>query len=236
MNKTKEEVDVKKDKSIWIILLVGILVIALVCCIVYIYIMNNAIIENSSVESKQEIVEKNMEIEENVLANNDIVESKTIANKENILSKKEAEKILTEKFKKAAKLFSTGYQSKEFKTKEVDEGNSVEITNFEETLKKYFTNDVIENYKKNAFSIYVKKEKVYFDLMIGSPDYYNLKSVTFKDIKITENEISATANSTYVAAWDSSDTKKYSDTFKLVKKNGKWLVSTYKSHDVSSVK
>ncbi len=141
--------------------------------------------------------------------------------KVDILSKEEAEKILKEKFDVLEKIY---LKPDEFFN--VKEGE--EIKNFEETIQKYGTNNLVDDIKNNLpMCIKMEDGKYIFQPGGGERAYNGFDK--FEDVRATEQTIAATLKTKQRGPKDSNDTEwrdiedKKSE-FALVKSGDNWLM------------
>ena len=186
------------------------------------------------------IVQKNLNIQETEQVNN-----KLSTNEQNSLKKEEiekidyneAEKLLNECYKNASNCYRfSGYNISEkeeiIRYRGYDNTESdiyvYEIYDFQEVIKKYFSEDNINNVEKNIPLLIVQNNKYYFQLGGIAEEYDNLR---FKDIQIENDKIIATAIID-IFAGEEKIKNDVESKFIIIKSGDKWLVDKYS--DVTS--
>ena len=221
-----EERKSKESKGSGLNITTILLVLALVIIVVmgiFILKLNNdkaeALKEVESIQEKN--IDLNQVVSELQRKIDSISETINSNGNANILSKEEAEKILKEKFDVLEKIY---LKPDEFFN--VKEGE--EIKNFEETIQKYGTNNLVDDIKSNL-PMCIKMENGKYILQPGGGERAYNGFDKFEDVRATEQTIAATLKTKQTGPKDSEGTEwgeiedKKSE-FALVKSGDNWLM------------
>lgn len=209
-----------------LIIVIGIIAIGLILILSFKF-GYNIVQENLNTE-KTETVSNNFNMKsKNTTKEENLVEN-IVENETEKMDAKEAEKLLDECYQKASDCyrFSSYNVSNEEQTIEY-KGQYVsvyEIYNFQEVLRKCFTENKINNMIKKFPLLIAQDNKYYFELGSIAEDYDNVR---FKDIQIENDKITATAVVDIYA--DEIIEKDVESEFIIIKSDDKWLVDEYKN-------
>ncbi len=229
----------EKKSKVNIILVVLFILAIMIICVMAIYI-NKLSKEKEKISAKAD----NLNVEVNDLENtvNDLQEkiesvsnvistNKTQETSENNLSKlsnEEATKILMEKFGNIEKIYLE--PNKIFEVK-----SNNEISNFEETLLKYGTENFVIEVKNNLPTVIeMKNNKYYITNGGGSREYNGLDG--FENVKVFDNSIVATLKTKQTGPdasgnWKDKECKE--SEIKLVKSGNTWLIDEINTTDLN---
>lgn len=108
----------------------------------------------------------------------------------------------------------------------------MEIMNYDEVVKTYFTDNMIADFEENAIFLKLKDSKAY--VLIGGWGFSTYERVDeFKDINITENKITSIVKTRHID--DEGNFIGYLESpFNLVKNEDNWLIDEFNHLDVFS--
>lgn len=229
----------EKRSKVNIVLAVLFVLAIITICVMAIYI-NKLSSEKEKISAKADSLNANVNNLENTVSdlqekidnvsnaiNTDKTQEKSEDNSSK-LSDEEATKLLKEKFENVEKIYLE--PNKIFNTK-----SNNEISNFEETLQKYGTENFVTKVKSNLpMVIEMKNNKYYITNGGGSREYNGLDG--FENVKVSDNSITATLKTKQTGPdasgnWIDKEDKK--SEIKLVKNGNTWLIDEINTTDLN---
>ncbi len=230
----------RERNKIKIILLTIFLILAVIVIIGMAFLMykvynENRVANNHILELEATVNDLKEEMNNN---SNTINLNNTETNESDVLSEIEAERILEEKFKIAEEMWldPLKYFDKSSNLTNVKGGQFSEIINFEETVKKYGTDNFLKEVKNNLPNLFFEdNNRIYaYEGVGGFVKYDGLDK--FESIEINDTTIKAilktkqkTLDGSSVIPIPAGDK---SSIFVLVKSGDNWLIDQFNSRDL----